>query len=126
MSKISVIIPIHTTENELVSSWLKKAIKSVENQSVKPESLIIVRGKDEELKKQLDSFDYGSIKNLVKVIENTTGKEDFASQINFAVENVETEYFSILEADDEYSKIWFSNVDKYVGAYPNNDIFLSE
>lgn len=125
MNTISVIIPIHTTENGLVSTWLKKAIKSIETQSVKPESVVIVRGTNEELKKELESFDFGDIKNIVKVIENTTGKEDFASQVNFGVENINTEYFSILEADDEYSRIWFKNVDDYINAYPNNDVFLA-
>lgn len=125
MSKISVIIPVHTTENDLVSVWLNKAIKSVENQSVRPDSVIVVRGTSEELKKELESFDFSSIKDIVKVVENSTGKEDFASQVNFGVDYVDTEYFSILEADDEYSKIWFSNVKQHISAYPENDIFLS-
>lgn len=125
MKNISVIIPIHTTENSLASNWLKKAIKSIENQIVRPESVVIVRGTNEELKKELESFDFGDIKDIVKVIENTTGKEDFASQVNFGVENIDTEYFSILEADDEYSRIWFNNVNKYIDAYPNNDIFMA-
>lgn len=123
MSKVSVIIPIHTTENNLVN-WLNNAVKSVENQVVKPEMVIIVRTPNEELKTQIDSIDFGTIKDIVKVVENTTGKEDFASQVNFGVENIDTEFFSVLEADDEYSKIWFKNVQEYIGAYPNNDLFL--
>ena len=41
------------------------------------------------------------------------GETDFASQINFGVEEVKTEYFSILEVDDQYATIWFDNVVKY-------------
>jgi hypothetical protein len=124
MSKISVIIPIHTTENNL-TLWLKNAIKSVENQSVRPDSVLIVRGTNEELKKEIESIDLGDIKDIVRIIENNTGKEDFASQVNFGVTHVDTEYFSVLEADDEYSKIWFKNVKTYISSYPETDIFLS-
>jgi len=124
MSKISVIIPIHTTENNLIL-WLKNAIKSVENQSVRPDSVLIVRGTNEELKKEIESIDLGDIKDIVRIIENNTGKEDFASQVNFGVTHVDTEYFSVLEADDEYSKIWFKNVKTYISSYPETDIFLS-
>jgi hypothetical protein len=124
MSKISVIIPIHTTENNLIL-WLKNAIKSVENQSVRPDSVLIVRGTNEELKKEIESIDLGDIKDIVRIVENNTGKEDFASQVNFGVTHVDTEYFSVLEADDEYSKIWFKNVKTYISSYPETDIFLS-
>jgi glycosyltransferase involved in cell wall biosynthesis len=124
MSKISVIIPIHTTENNLIL-WLKNAIKSVENQSVRPDSVLIVRGTNEELKKEIESIDLGDIKDIVRIVENNTGKEDFASQVNFGVTHIDTEYFSVLEADDEYSKIWFKNVKTYISSYPETDIFLS-
>lgn len=124
MSKISVIIPIHTTENNLIL-WLKNAIKSVENQSVRPDSVLIVRGTNEELKKEIESIDLGDIKDIVRIVENNTGKEDFASQVNFGVTHIDTEYFSVLEADDEYSKIWFKNVKTYINSYPETDIFLS-
>jgi hypothetical protein len=124
MSKVSVIIPIHTTENNLVS-WLKNAVKSIENQTQRPASVLIVRTTNQELKNEIDSLDFGTIKDIVTVLENTTGKEDFASQVNFGATHVTTEYFSVLEADDEYSRIWFKNVNEHIEAYPNNDVFLS-
>jgi len=37
---------------------------------------------------------------------------------------MDTEWFSILEVDDEYSKHWFKNVEKYVTYYDSIDIFL--
>lgn len=123
MSKVTVIIPIHTTENNL-TTWLKNSLKSIENQSVKPESVLIVRTPNEDLKKEIESIDLGSIKDITKIVENNTGKEDFCSQINFGVENTNTEYFSVLEADDEYSRIWFKNVNDYVKSYPDVDLFL--
>ena len=40
------------------------------------------------------------------------------------MDKCETEYFSILEFDDEYSNIWFKNFDEYLKHYPDVDIFL--
>ena len=45
--------------------------------------------------------------------------------VNSAVQEVNTDYFSILEFDDEYSSIWFKNAVKYIKAYPDVDVFLS-
>jgi glycosyltransferase involved in cell wall biosynthesis len=123
MSNVTVIIPIHTTENNL-TNWLKNSLKSIENQTTKPEAVIIVRTPSEELTKEIESIDLGSIKSITKIIENTTGNYDFSSQVNFGVESVNTEYFSVLEADDEYSRIWFKNVQTYVESYSNVDLFL--
>jgi hypothetical protein len=52
------------------------------------------------------------------------GNADFQSQINLAVEKVETEYFSILEFDDEYSTTYFKNAQKYIENYDDIDVFL--
>lgn len=123
MTNVTVIIPIHTTENNL-TNWLKNSLKSIENQITKPEAVIIVRTPSEDLTKEIESIDLGSIKGITKVVENTTGKYDFSSQINFGVEHVNTEFFSVLEADDEYSRIWFKNVKTYTESYSNVDLFL--
>lgn len=123
MNKVTVIIPIHTTENNLVT-WLKNAIKSIDVQLTKPDAVLIVRSPEEDLKKELESLDLGSLKDIVKIVENTTGKYDFSSQVNFGVEQIETDYFSVLEVDDEYSRIWFKNVYTYIQSYPNVDLFL--
>ena len=51
-------------------------------------------------------------------------KTDFCSQINLGVASVDTEYFSILEHDDEYSNIWFNQFNTYVKHYPDVDVFF--
>ena len=107
-----------TTEN-----LFQNAIKSIEEQLVRPTAVLIVTPKGSEATKFAKEFDYMTIKDIVKVVEND-GKTDFASQMNFGVSQCETEWFSILEYDDEYSKIWFKNVQTYVDAYPNVDIFM--
>ena len=40
------------------------------------------------------------------------------------MESCETEFFSILEYDDEYSNIWFKQFDQYVSSYEDVDVFF--
>ena len=114
-TNITVILPIHKMD-ETIASYLEKAVKSIEQQKIKPEELLIVTPKGLSI-----TLPETSIKT--NIVENT-GETDFCSQINFGVENVKTEYFSILEVDDEYSKIWFDNATKYIKAYDEVDVYL--
>lgn len=52
-------------------------------------------------------------KKGVKVIEND-GATDEASQINLAVNEVKTKWFSVLEMDDQYRTGWFSKAERYM------------
>jgi hypothetical protein len=93
----------------------------VDNQKTLPEELVIVVPKNSEVKKFVESFTFEKVK--FRIIEND-GKTDFCSQVNFGVNNISTEFFSILEFDDMYSTIWFDNVNKHIKAYPNVSLFL--
>jgi len=114
-TKTTVILPVHKI-NEDVNSYLEKAVKSVETQKVKPETLLVVKPKEVEVDIKIEGVEV--------VYINNEGETDFCSQVNLGVENTKTEYFSILEVDDEYSKIWFDNVQKYIQAYDDVDVFL--
>ena len=48
----------------------------------------------------------------------------FANQVNLGVSKAKTKWVSILEVDDEYSKIWFKNAEKYSKVYNDVDCFL--
>jgi hypothetical protein len=63
-----------------------------------------------------DSIDIEYIKN--------DGNTSYQSQVNLAVKSVTTDYFSVLEFDDEYSISYLKNVEKYIDAYPEIDVFL--
>jgi hypothetical protein len=115
-TKTTIILPIHKLD-ETNTSYFERAIKSIENQKVKAEELLIVVPKGLEIKNEV----LNNVKHTIVVNE---GETDFCSQINFGVNNVKTEFFSILEVDDEYSKIWFDNVAKYISAYKDVDVFL--
>lgn len=121
-NEITVLLAVHELTDE-TRTLFSNAVKSVEDQFVTPDALLIIVPKDSDVSKELKDFDYGKIKDIVKVVEND-GATDFASQINFGVEKAETEWVTILELDDEYSKIWFKNVITYRDAYPEVDMFM--
>jgi hypothetical protein len=121
-TQITVILPVHELDDS-TRPLFSNAIKSVEEQIVTPDSVLVVVPKGSDVSKELSSFDYGKLKDIVVVVEND-GEIDFASQINFGVEAAKTEWISILELDDEYSKIWFKNVVEYKNAYEDVDIFM--
>lgn len=122
MSDISVILPVHTIEGDILE-YYGNAIESIKKQTVKPTKVLVVIPKDETIKTTLEGVDYGDIKDLVTIVEND-GKTDFASQINYGVEQTTTKWFSILEVDDTYSPIWFKNVEEYQNSYEDVDLFL--
>jgi glycosyltransferase involved in cell wall biosynthesis len=127
-SNITVILPIVTLDNleytftsvqdgkpvENKANYLNTAINSITTQKVLPDEVLVVVSKDVDTtivdSKIKESVNSDKVKFTVLVNE---GKTDFASQINFGVENVKTDYFSILEVDDQYATIWFDNVVKY-------------
>ena len=121
-TNISVILPIHEL-NEETKALFSNAILSVKEQTVRPDELIIVTPKGSEAYTYVKAFDYGDNAESVTVAEND-GETDFASQVNYGVSVAKSEWFSILEFDDEYASIWFKNVVTYREAHTNVDIFL--
>lgn len=122
LSGISVIIPIHEL-NEETKKLFGNAFKSVVEQTVKPDELLIVVPKGSEVVDFLKTFDYEGFQDLVVILENE-GETDFASQVNFGVSKAKSEWVSILEYDDEYAKIWFKNVVEYRSAHTDVELFM--
>ena len=97
---VTTIIPVHRL-NENEKDYFAKAIASIREQKELPTKVMLVVPKDSEIKKTLESYDYDDkIKEIISIVEND-GKTDFCSQINFGVSKIDTEWFSILEFDDE-------------------------
>lgn len=117
---ITVIIPVHDL-NEETEKLFANAVQSVADQFVRPDALMIVTAPS--MTKFMKDFDFGEIKDIVTIVENK-GETDFASQINLGVSKVKTGWFSLLEYDDEYSKIWIRNANEYKGIYTDVDMFL--
>ncbi|MDB3870578.1 hypothetical protein N9322_01360 [bacterium] len=119
--QVSVILPVHDVSGDF-DVWFKKAIKSVVQSVVKPNNLMVVCADNKDVKAYMDSWE--KPEDLSVSILYNSDKTDYCGQVNFGVDKCETEYFSILEFDDEYSNIWFKNFDEYVNHYPDVDIFL--
>jgi GT2 family glycosyltransferase len=120
---ITVIIPIHSVANEKTGEYLDIALNSISVNEVKPKEVLIVRCGCGDVREFLNEFDLTKYNLNAHVIENITGKS-FQNQMNYAVSQVTTEYFSLLEFDDEYASNWFKNVGKYMEKNPDIDMFL--
>jgi hypothetical protein len=121
---ISVIIPIHEY-NDKISSLLDKAIESVvkqENVTELPQVIVVyVAAIENEIKIYFQKH-----RDKINVLfHKNESKTDYQTQVNLAVQSVTTDYFSVLEFDDEYSTTFFRNATKYVETYPDIDVFLT-
>ena len=119
----TVIIPIHEF-NEKIAVLLDKAIESILKQEKiekLPEVIVVsplgLQGLIEYCSKYNDTLKLRLI--------NHEGKTDYQSQVNLAADSVTTDYFSVLEFDDEYSSTFFRNAEKYIESYPDIDVFMT-
>ena len=116
MKQITTIIPVHKY-NEEVKGLLEIAVKSfVETSKNNPADLMFVGPKE--------VLDQVKALNLHEAAYVENENPWFSAQINAAVKAVATEYFSILEYDDEYTPIWFDNVAKYVAMGDDISVYL--
>jgi len=122
MKNITVILPIYKlgTDEEVM---LNNAITSIKDfhEEVKltivyPSSLLVHENH------VFSKNDFGSLE--IRFLPNTTGETDFISQVNLGIEDCDTEWFSILEIDDEYKKAWLPSMKKHINAFKDVDVFL--
>lgn len=117
MKKITAVIPLNTYD-DTVKEMLGMSIKSfVETSKNNPADLMIVGPKE-----VLDKVKEDQAGVEATYVETTDSW--FSTQINAAVKKVKTDYFSILEYDDEYTPIWFDNVEKYIEAGDDIAVYL--
>jgi hypothetical protein len=118
---LSVILPISSSKHVSFDDYFNRAIQSLLIQTKPINELVIVHTDEDSLMSKIQSYDYSGL--TVNFIKNE-GEFDFASQVNLGVKNAKSKWVSILEFDDEYSSIWFKNVNDYVTSYPEVDAFL--
>jgi len=116
---ITIILPVHTVEGDY-KEMLKKALESVEDFHNDVKVKIVC---PTNVKNKLKDFEFGQ-KLEVEVVSNTSKETDFCSQVNLGITVCDTEWFSILEIDDQYRPIWLSLVNEYVKQNPEVDVFL--
>lgn len=114
---IDVIIPLHIIELG-TKELLEKAINSVE-ESVNKIHIVC----PQPVLSELSTLEFIKLNNRINLLLNDN-KTDFSSQINFAISNIDSEFFSILEFDDEYVNNPFKNVQLYRNHYPEVDFYL--
>jgi glycosyltransferase involved in cell wall biosynthesis len=120
MKNISVILPIHKLD-DTYKEMLQNSVKSVEPfyEDVK---LIIVHPQSiyDVIQPLLTTL---SQKLEIKCFAHTSNT-DFCTQINKGIEQCDTEWFTILEVDDEYKPVWIKSMNEYIKAYSDVDVFL--
>src|SRR5690606_42132215 len=100
MKKYTVIIPVHQWDDK-TEAMLSEAINSAKND-------------DADIKVVGPADVTGKVGKVFKVgiIENNNAT-DFCSQVNTAVESVETEWFTVLEMDDTLTSNYFKMVNDH-------------
>jgi len=128
---ISILIPIHECDDS-VTPLLSQAVETVVTQEkieelpkiylVFPPEIkdAVVGWRDSMIRKYQEKINHNSF-----VLVENDGTTDFQNQVNVGAEKIETDYFSILEFDDEYSTTYFFNAEKYVKHFTDVDIFLT-
>ena len=115
--KISVVMGVYYKDNP---ENLKEAIKSLINQTVLPDEIILVE--DGILTKSL----YDTINELKKIdilkIYSQKENKGVASAINFGIKYAKNEYIARMDADDVCRKDRFEKQIKYIMKHPEVDI----
>jgi glycosyltransferase involved in cell wall biosynthesis len=118
---LSVILPVKSSKAKDFNEYFEKAIMSLKNQLIKFEELVIVHTKEQSLIEHLESYDFGDL-NVTKLLWDKD--PNYADQVNYGIKNAKGTWVSLFEFDDEYSSIWFKNVQKYIESYPEVQMFL--
>jgi len=118
---VSIVLPIKSSLVRDFAEYFDKAIKSIQNQSIQPEELVIIHCNEEGLKNHLDEYDFGVL-NVKKILWDK--EPNYSEQVNFGIKNSTENWISIFEFDDEYSAIWFKNDKKYMESFPEVQVFL--
>lgn len=122
-TNISVILPVYKLTDD-IKQLFDNAVKSIEQQKVLPDELLIVVGVDDkDSLNYIKKFDFGALAKIVTILEND-GETDFCSQMNLGVANAKSDWVSLIEQDDEFASTWLKNVLEYRTAYPKVDLFL--
>lgn len=109
---ITVIVPVHKWNGD-IKAMLENALQSV------PKACGVIISTPKTLKIDNPVRDIATYTLVNDIKENS-----FQALVNNGVKNVTTDWFSILEFDDEYSPKWFDNFAKYQEYNQQYNIFL--
>lgn len=123
---ITTIIPVHEY-NEDVEKLFNAAIDTVAKQDGigddRPEIMVVYAAEldnnKEFVKQKSESYETLTVTYL-----KNEGETDFQSQINFGVKNTKTDWFTILEFDDELSTTYYKNLLHHIDKLEKVDVIL--
>jgi len=113
MKNISVIVPVHKIDGDY-KEMLNNALSSITEFIDDVDVLIVC---PPTIVNELNS-----IPNVQIIINNES--TDFCTQVNKGIEKCTTEWFTILEMDDEFKRSWFTSMNEYMNAFKDVDVFL--
>lgn len=116
MKNITILLPVHRIDGDY-REMLDNALGSIEDFHNDVKLTIIC---PPNVKDELNNL---SNKLEIKIVTNTEST-DFCTQLNKGIDDCDTEWFSILEIDDEYKKIWLKLANDYIRDFPLCDVFL--
>ncbi len=116
MKKITILLPLHKIDDEY-SVMLNNAVSSLEDFHNDVVLMIIC---PPNVKNSLSNLS----QKLEIVYQVNSGDVGFCDQINLGISKCETEWFSILEVDDEFRKVWLKSMNTYMIENPDVDVFL--
>ena len=108
-SDITVIIPVHVWGDD-IKSMFTNALKSIDSEV----KVIVSTSSD-------SGYSYKD--KSIKVVKSDNGSS-FQHLVNLGVDNVDTEWFSVLEFDDTFTETWFDNFIKYQEYNQQYNIFM--
>jgi hypothetical protein len=104
MKNLTVIVPVYKLDSEEKQNLFINAVNSVDD------SKIFVVGPEEDIL----IVEKLKTNKILKTIINKSDNTSYPAQINMALKDVKSDYFSVLEYDDVYTSIWFKNVEEYI------------
>ena len=115
---ITAILPLHKI-NEDYKTMLLNAVNSMETFHNDVKLLIVCPF---EVKNEIDAL---NLSETIEISYNVhTGDTDFVSQVNRGIQNCQTEWFTILEVDDEFKPVWLKSMMQCVNENPEVEVFL--
>ena len=119
MKELTIIVPL-TEYKEEYKEMYDRSLNSVLEADVREETSLIFIGPKSAID-VVKEYNFGG-REVLHIENNKT--VDTAFQINKAVKDVKTDYFSVLEFDDNFTSFWFDEVEKYIKHDENTSLFL--
>lgn len=119
---LTIVIPVHKITKD-DQKFFESCITSLKTQNLSSNEVVLIHTKETDLDLINEVLTKQKFKSKIKFMLNE-GKTDFYSQVNTFAKECKTEWFSILEFDDQLSKNSLDYFIQYKEAYSGIKMFL--